>query len=492
MADLYQVDFIQGKTDAVDYGLVAHSLVDTVTNRKIITLGLSSEKLQSVSNYTREPRRCTFEVFSDDWIDEYILSGTYEHIRYISHYEVKIYRNTVLVFSGIIDTTSMSVDESVGVVKITCYDKLKLLSVFSDLTHYYSLTAGYPPEWILGYFTQDIMQTIPVAIPTQGNVVIPDRTIALGSLITIVDIDYSDMLAPPEAGGGWAYEVYSSTWASPIYGWYFRPASYCADYIFAEFAVMHGVSGTDHIYQARARGRIVRFYHHIAPVTLEHEYIGSWDASADNLDGAENDLLAFFAKAGFTSTMLGALAGSGNIGDAHYGSSHAVGLFAAASFYGAVYPPRLHPGMGYETNQTEQTENLKALQAMLMLYNATLVCDAQGVIQIVPKGTWSAGLRVIADNDVISLVTTRANAEKPDMTTLDVLAGNTAVLGGYVSEDLIDYHAGVVTAQMTIDRIDTNPILLSDRIEVNGVEYGVTEIERDYINDEMKVKAWAL
>ncbi|MFA6633065.1 MAG: hypothetical protein WCU90_12265, partial [Kiritimatiellia bacterium] len=91
--NLFRVDFIQGKTDAADYNQVKHSLVDTSAIRKIISLSVSSEKLMSVSNYTRQPRRVTFECFPTAWIQEYILSGDYEHDRYISHYEVKVYRD---------------------------------------------------------------------------------------------------------------------------------------------------------------------------------------------------------------------------------------------------------------------------------------------------------------------------------------------------------------------------------------------------------------
>lgn len=492
MADLFKVDFIQGKTDAVDYGQVKHSLVDSATKRMIITLAMSADKLTSVSNYTREPRRCTFECFPSTWIEDYILAGTYEHERYISHYEVKIYRNGVLFFSGIIDTTQMSLDAGTGVLKFTCYDKLKLLALYSDITHYYSLSAGYAPEWILGYSIQDIMQEIPVAIASQGNVVIPDTTIPSGAPITLVQIDYDDMLAPSAVGGGWTYEVHTSTWSSPIRGWKLRPEANCADYLFAHFAVIHGSSGTDHIYQARARGRIIRYYHHLAGVTQEHEYVGGWDESTDAIEGAENDLRDYFHKAGYDDTMLAALVGSGSVDGANYGSSHAAGLFATATMHGAVYPSRLHPGMSYETAQTEQTENLKALQAMLMLYNATLVCNAQGVIQIVPKGTWSVSTRTISNNDVIAMTRTRLNAEKPDLSTLDVLAGDTAKLAEYVGQDLVGFHAGVIQASMTIDRIDANPIQLLDRILVDGETWGVTEIECDFINDEMKVKAWLL
>jgi hypothetical protein len=52
MTNLFKIDFIQGKTDAADYSQVKHSLEDTSTNRTIISLSVSADKLQSVSNYS--------------------------------------------------------------------------------------------------------------------------------------------------------------------------------------------------------------------------------------------------------------------------------------------------------------------------------------------------------------------------------------------------------------------------------------------------------
>jgi len=52
MPNLFKIDFVMGKTDAPDYNQVKHSLEDTSTNRTIISLSVSADKLQSVSNYS--------------------------------------------------------------------------------------------------------------------------------------------------------------------------------------------------------------------------------------------------------------------------------------------------------------------------------------------------------------------------------------------------------------------------------------------------------
>ena len=43
MPNLFKIDFIQGKTDATDYNQVKHSLIDSATNRAIISLSISAD-----------------------------------------------------------------------------------------------------------------------------------------------------------------------------------------------------------------------------------------------------------------------------------------------------------------------------------------------------------------------------------------------------------------------------------------------------------------
>ncbi|MDP3113240.1 MAG: hypothetical protein Q8M98_00560, partial [Candidatus Cloacimonadaceae bacterium] len=69
MPNFFKVDFIQGKTNATDYGQIKHSLTDTAASRAIISLSVSADKLQTVSNYSREPKRLIFECFPTIWIN---------------------------------------------------------------------------------------------------------------------------------------------------------------------------------------------------------------------------------------------------------------------------------------------------------------------------------------------------------------------------------------------------------------------------------------
>ncbi|MDD2231000.1 MAG: hypothetical protein PHY48_16555 [Candidatus Cloacimonetes bacterium] len=487
MSNLFKIDFVQGKTDAADYGQVKHSMVDTASDRIIISLSVSADKLQSVSNYSREPKRLVFECFPTTWIQNNILSGNNEHERYISHFEVKVYRDTVLFFTGIIDTSQLSFDVSTGILKFTCYDKIKLLSVFSDLTHYYGLTAGYLPIWILGYFLQDIEQAIPISIPYSNQFVHPILSISSDARLILAHIDIDDMYDYPDPPGWWEYSHNSESYT----GFIFDSVSNKSTFVFAHKVVITGTSSDPPStqYQGRFRGRIYRFYNGICPVFEEYDDTTDWVGGLSSIDSAYNDLLEFFAVNGIS---LSNLSPNGTIGGINYGFTHTAGNFVEANCYGNVFPERLKPGKAYETFTAEQTDNLKALKAMLMLYNATIFTDTLGRIVLKNKDAFSASVIDIEENDVVSLIIKRGNHELPDTTTIDVLAGDTTQLQGIIKDYLLEFYGGRWALQASIDQLTKYDLSLFSKIRIRDHIYTINEIEKDYINDEYNIKGFQL
>jgi hypothetical protein len=494
MLNLFKVDFIMGKHDATDYGQIKHSLIDTSIDRQIITLSVSADKLQSISNYSREPKRLTFECFPDTWINEHILSGNNEYERYISYYEVKVYRDNTLFFTGIIDTSQLSFDVSTGILKLTCYDKIKLLSVYSDLTHYYSLTAGYQPIWLLGYFLQDIEQTIPIAIHYNDQFTLPILSIGMGEALTIAHVDYDDILQFPNPPGGWTYSYHTSGWGCPMYGYIVDNLANKVTFVFAFKKVIQATypSPATTRYQGRYRGRILKFYNNICPVIEEYDVKTGWEDSITSLDNAYNELLSFFNDNGIAESQLSSLTSTGTLGQSIYGSSQYANNWVEADFYGNLMPAKLQPGKSYETGQAEQTDNLKVLQAMLMLYNATILTTPNGNIILKNKDAYSATIIDIADEDVVSLISKRGNQEKPDIKTLDIMAGDTTQLQGNVQPYLMDFYDSNWSIEATIDGLSQYNLNLQGKIRIKTLVYAITELERNYLNDEYKVKAWLI
>ena len=495
MPNLFKIDFIQGKTNAADYNQVKHSLIDTATNRSIISLSVSADKLQSVSNYSREPKRLVFECFPTTWIQENILSGNNEHERYVSHFEVKVYRDEALFFTGIIDTSQLSFDVASGILKITCYDKIKLLSLFSDLTHYYSLSAGYLPQWILAYFIQDIGQKIPVNIPYSNQFSLPTLNIGSGNALTIAHIGFDDLLAFPNPTHGWTYGYDGSGWPGPQWGYLIDTIANRMSFVFAYKKVIKASypSPATTRYQGRYRGRIYKFFNNICPVVVEYDEKTDWVENLASLENATNEFIGFFLKNGISeSTLYNGLASVGSIDGRSYGSSQYVNHWIEAHFHGNLFPAKLHPGKAYVNYIDERTDNIKVLQAMLMLYNATTFSNPQGQIVFKNKDVYASAIIDIDAGDVVDFTTKRGNPEKPQISSLDILTGDTAQLQNLIKDYLIDFHDSKWSCEATIDSLSKYNLTLQSRIRIQNQVYAITELERNYIEDEYRVKAWLL
>ena len=489
--NLFRIDFINGKTDDPDYNQIKHSLIDTATDRQILSLTVSSDKLASVSNYSREPKRLLFECFPTTWINTCILAGNNEHERYISKYEVKIYRDTVLFFSGIIDTSQLSFDVASGILKLTCYDKIKLLSVYSDIEHYYGATGGYLPYYILGYFLQDIEAKIPIDIPYSNQCNLPNVHV---ENIPLSTAEYQDMQVLLPNGGGWVYVFHANSWTAPKWGYKIDNISNTVTFIFAYKKIIQAThTGPASIqYQGKYRGRIYRYYNNICPVIHEYDKRTDWKLALTDLDTEYADFIAFFNEYGILETDLNTLTTTAIQDGNSYGSSHTINVEVSSYFHGNVFPAHLHPGKAYTEYSDEKTPNLKTLQMMLLLYNATIYTDPSGIIIFRNKDNYNSAIIDIADADVISLTTKRGNQERADATVLEILTGDTKQLQTFVTQYLFDFYDAKWEIDTTIDSLTTYSLNLYSKIRIRNIIYAITEVERDYINDEYKIKAWLI
>ena len=127
-----------------------------------------------------------------------------------------------------------------------------------------------------------------------------------------------------------------------------------------------------------------------------------------------------------------------------------------------------------------------------MFYYATIFTNAAGQIILKNKDAYATAIIEIADEDVINHVTKRGNQEKPDIKTIDVLAGDTTQLQGIIKDYLIGFYDSKWSLETTIDQLTKYNLSLQSKIRIRNQVYAITELERDYINDEYKVKAWLL
>jgi len=127
-----------------------------------------------------------------------------------------------------------------------------------------------------------------------------------------------------------------------------------------------------------------------------------------------------------------------------------------------------------------------------LLYNATIYADAAGRIIMKNKDAYSANVIDIEDNDVVSFTVKRGHQEAPDISLLEIMAGDTSHLKDLIKNNLIGFHDSKWSCEATIDQIGKYTLALQSRIQIKGVVYAIIEIERDHIKDEYKVKAWRL
>ena len=84
------------------------------------------------------------------------------------------------------------------------------------------------------------------------------------------------------------------------------------------------------------------------------------------------------------------------------------------------------------------------------------------------------------------------NQEKPEIKTIDILAGDTTQLQSLIKDYLIDFHGSKWSCEATIDQLSKYNLTLQSKIRIQNQIYAITELERNYIEDEYKVKAWLL
>lgn len=313
-------------------------------------------------------------------------------------------------------------------------------------------------------------------------------------MLTLAQVDYDDLIAFPNPAGGWTYSLHGNGWPGPRYGYRVDTASNTVTFIFAHIVIIQAVypSPATTRYQARFRGRMYRFYNSICPVIQEYDEKTDWVDSVTSLENASNEFIGFYISNGISESNLYSLTSTGVIEGRSYGSGHIVNYQAYATFNGNLYPTRLQPGTAYETRKDDQTDNLKVLKAMLMLYNATIFTDTDGRIVLKNKVAYSTNTIDIDDKDVVSFIIKRGNQEKPQIEEIDIFAGDTTQLQGIIKNRLIDFYDSKWSIEAVIDQLSKYDLSLHSKIRIYNQVYAITELERNYVDDEYKLKAWLL
>jgi len=476
---MYRVDFI----DNANY-IVMHSLTLSDGLDKIKT---NADKIAGVSYFAKEPKRIEFECFKDAWIDDHILSGDYELDRYISQYFIRLYENNVLVFHGIIDTSFVSYNAKTEIVSFTCYDYLKLLSKCSEIKMIYALLQGYHPGYCFGYMVQGIELLLGINISH-----------VWGSGWTPLNIQKT------------ALEILSLEWRNIIYtfdNWngelIIESGFLTSNFYTTEFRLLIYKDHHQGEYrQIKIYGRRYKFYNHICFHQLtDYDINDKTDSNdEDDIEELEAERLEICSSYYTSTSWIGKA--SHDIDGRNYSfvinpedlpvnGSQNVTETKYLEFTGNAIPYNVYPKGFYELGG-EDTERLKVLKAVLMLHNLTIISEPYGTIKLVNKNEVSNDTTAINAADVVEFKIKRLNRSIPTISTLDCLLGNVTILKNIISEYYIDFFSQIWELTATIDSLSKYSLSLFDQIQINGILYRITEVQRNPKADEYKVKAWEL
>lgn len=478
---MFRLDFVS----ASDTLTVLHSVSDT---DGLDIVSISPEEISSEDYFVREPRRIEVEVFSDSWIDQYILSGSYEFSRYISQFETRIYREGILFFSGIIDASFLTYDAASDTVHLVLYDRLRLFSVFSDVSMLFALTQGYHPGYCFAYMCQRIMSAVPINIQSVWSGSYSPLSLSVSDL-HIMDMPFKEFLRDPQSSLGGSYSSHFS------YGFVERSGR-------AElwFIRRESQDGGDGLYKPSVFARKWIFYHPTCPFLDE---IASKDVeSSDWLTWDQNTQF-------FQSTLqdyVGSPATSLQVGSCSYSIPSVLPadyfitqyydpvtapISLPVTFTGDPIPTNLYP-KGFYDQKGEQTECLKVLKAALLIHNLTIVSSISGVLSITGKGDISGNTVQINEYSVTDFSLKRIDRSQPDLSDLNILLGDTSSLQAVLSSYYDSFLSQIWEAEITIDDLSAYTISLFDVIVLRGKSYKVTRLLRDIINDQFVITGWQL
>gem|GEM_PF-2550529 len=475
----WRVDFVDRFTYSVQHSL---SLADGLDN-----IRLNADKIAGTSYFAKEPRRVEFECFKDDWLDQKILSGEHEYDRYISYYLVRLYEGSTLVFHGVIDTSFVSHNAKTDVVSFTCYDYLRLFAKFDDQTMLYALHSGYSADYCFRYLAQGIEVELgnEITIPCSWYGYTPLQIAVEG--LEILQLDWLRMVRKFRQWNG-SLTCYCGFRYAPMFS---------GDYV-PEFRLLfyceHVLEGN---IQCKVYARKFRFYNAIC-------WVEDSDAEIDEKSeifstGDYDEMLAWRDELCAEYVPFEPWASSRTFH--HNSNTYSIGIADAdlddatapeykyVTYTGNAIPANLYP-KGFYEGENEPLEKLKALKAALLLHNLTIVSLPSGTLRLVNKDDASNTVTTIDSADVIEFKRKRLNRSRPDTSVLDCLVGDTTNLKALIADYYETLFCQTWSLEATVDNLAKYDFALFDKLLIKGVQYRITELQRDPKADEYKLKAW--
>ena len=471
---MYKIWFV----DKSNYGSVLHQIT---VGQGVDKIKLSADKISSLNYFAREPKRLEFTCLMDAWIEANLFAGEFEHQKYISFYEVILVDGTSKMFHGIIDTSLLIYNVKDDSVKFTCYDKLKLFTLFSELKKQYNATYGYPPWQVFGFAVNNIESEIALNVPVNWNNYTLKELVVSGK--NIHTFNWKEVLEDFQEWGDVKFglkTVDGRVWMQyRVYGW-------------------------EHIVETgKRRSHIVAktwiFYNNICAFESDSvDVTTEWYDNVPELD-AEIGRICYNYQDELSLVAWGGSYNGGAQSNSYQVDFDAVldADFETASdtktvyFNGNAVPGNIHP-KGFYDGENESAEQLKVLKVSLLLHNLTIKSEADGELSLIDKDFYTGNEFVIDVSDVVSFKRKRINRSQLKADVLDVLMGETIALKEVLEEYYNSFLSQKWEINVVIDDLNKNTLALSDNIVLKNKRYRITEIQKDILKEEYKIKAWEL
>ncbi len=477
---MYRIDFISKD----NYAQILHTVG---LEQGLDDIKISADQIAGTDYFAREPKRLEFACLSDSWINEHILSGNYEHDRYISLFEVRAYENGALFFSGIIDTSFTSYNAKTETVSFTCYDKLRLFAKFSEIKMLFALSQGYHPGYCMGYLIQKIQNMIDINIPAQWNNSYSSLQLNIG-FTEALNFGWKELIEP------FSHE----NWVIKVRRVGFRLLGGHVHWQYIQIGEIVDIPDSGLIRRkAKVIARTYCFYNNICPMELPN-YRKDTETSLHGDINTHNYNLNQF-ESGYGE--------SGLVSDSIFLSEAPLFYYCPIEYsdwdvatapetksiqvQGNPIPVNVFP-KGFYDGKGEQTENLKVLKAVLVLHNLTVISDKYGILYLVNKNDTSDVIHNIDSNDVIELKKKRINRSMPDLSVLDILIGDVKLLKQVVSDYYSDFFSQIWEVEIAVDNLQKYQLRLFHKIVVRANIYRITQVQRDVKNDEYLLKGWQI
>jgi hypothetical protein len=459
----YRIDFINN----------GHQLQHSIDHNSAIDPKLSGQKIAGNDYFSHEPVRLEFSCYPDNWLNEYLLSGNYESVRYIWNFMIRFYENNSLVFTGIVDTSSCSYDEETEEIRIIAYDKLKLFEKFSDAKMLFALLYGYSPDYCVRYFAQKI--NLLTDLPMTLNWANYQPLTINKTHIVIQKIKWKEILKDFQS---WLY-------------FHIAEAGFCEIDQITRFMIKivayryKLINGIPAISVVKIYALQYKFYNNICffdnkPLEQEFDFT-SWEAVTSLLNNYNYTLYQDFTDSKGNYFVF-------ETPDFNYNTAPEE---KEIYFTGNIIPYQIYP-KGFYENNGEQTQYMTVLKTMLLLHNLTLTCDSTGIIHLKNKQETTGQIHLVDEADIIKMTIKRLNRALPEINTLDNLIGDTAIL----KENMNIYYENLAgqkfEVELTIDDTSKYELKLFDQIYLKNKHYIISNLSKNNNLEAWELNAWEI